>query len=189
MVDSVKSDESRAVSPVIGVILMVAVTVILAAVIATFVLNLGSNVSDSAPNVQVEIEDADPLIDEVGSNETTEEQLFRIQHQGGDEVPFSQLNVRVTDPDTGEVYTNFRESNEYELSTAGSNAEITATVNGAQPDFADGSFSPGDVISIQETDNVRLANEYSFDKGDDLRIVLVDKNSEQQVATATVELN
>ena len=42
------SDDS-AVSPVIGVILMVAITVILAAVIATFVLGLGDQVSDTAP--------------------------------------------------------------------------------------------------------------------------------------------
>ncbi|WP_049894148.1 type IV pilin [Halogranum rubrum] len=40
--------EDRAVSPVIGVILMVAITVILAAVIGTFVLGLGSNVSQNA---------------------------------------------------------------------------------------------------------------------------------------------
>jgi flagellin-like protein len=38
------TDEDRAVSPVIGVILMVAITVILAAVIGTFVLNLGDDV-------------------------------------------------------------------------------------------------------------------------------------------------
>lgn len=36
-----KTDEDRAVSPVIGVILMVAITVILAAVIAAFVLGIG----------------------------------------------------------------------------------------------------------------------------------------------------
>ena len=41
--------ESRAVSPVIGVILMVAITVILAAVIGTFVLGLGDQVGDTAP--------------------------------------------------------------------------------------------------------------------------------------------
>lgn len=43
----VKSDD-RAVSPVIGVILMVAITVILAAVIGTFVLGLGDSVSQNA---------------------------------------------------------------------------------------------------------------------------------------------
>jgi len=42
------SDDSRAVSPVIGVILMVAITVILAAVIGTFVLGLGESVDQGA---------------------------------------------------------------------------------------------------------------------------------------------
>ncbi|MEF8976197.1 MAG: type IV pilin N-terminal domain-containing protein, partial [Halapricum sp.] len=41
--------DDDAVSPVIGVILMVAITVILAAVIATFVLGLGESVSNTAP--------------------------------------------------------------------------------------------------------------------------------------------
>jgi flagellin-like protein len=41
-------DIDTGVSPVVGVILMVAVTVILAAVIGTFVLDLGGNVSQNA---------------------------------------------------------------------------------------------------------------------------------------------
>jgi flagellin-like protein len=40
-------EDDRAVSPVIGVILMVAITVILAAVIGTFVLNLGGSVQSN----------------------------------------------------------------------------------------------------------------------------------------------
>ncbi|MEF8869094.1 MAG: type IV pilin N-terminal domain-containing protein, partial [Haloarculaceae archaeon] len=41
--------DDDAVSPVIGVILMVAITVILAAVIGTFVLGLGDQVQSTAP--------------------------------------------------------------------------------------------------------------------------------------------
>ena len=48
--------DDDAVSPVIGVILMVAITVILAAVIATFVLGLGEQVSDTAPNANFQFE-------------------------------------------------------------------------------------------------------------------------------------
>ena len=40
-------DDDRGVSPVIGVILMVAITVILAAVIASFVLGFGDSVSEN----------------------------------------------------------------------------------------------------------------------------------------------
>jgi len=43
-------NDDKAVSPVIGVILMVAITVILAAVIGTFVLGLGDSVQDTSPS-------------------------------------------------------------------------------------------------------------------------------------------
>jgi len=43
-----KGETTEAVSPVIGVILMVAITVTLAAVVGTYVLGTGSNVSETA---------------------------------------------------------------------------------------------------------------------------------------------
>ncbi|TKX61481.1 type IV pilin [Halorubrum sp. GN12_10-3_MGM] len=49
-------DSERAVSPVIGVILMVAITVILAAVIGTFVLGLGDQLGQNA-NAGVSIDE------------------------------------------------------------------------------------------------------------------------------------
>ena len=48
--------EERAVSPVIGVILMVAITVILAAVVGAFVLGLADGVTESAPTAQISFE-------------------------------------------------------------------------------------------------------------------------------------
>jgi len=50
--------EDRAVSPVIGVILMVAITVILAAVIGTFVLGLGDQLGDTAPQASFTVDSA-----------------------------------------------------------------------------------------------------------------------------------
>lgn len=50
-------NDSSGVSPVIGVILMVAITVVLAAVIATFVLGLGESVSESQPSLNFECND------------------------------------------------------------------------------------------------------------------------------------
>ncbi|SDC06307.1 type IV pilin [Natrinema hispanicum] len=50
------SKEERAVSPVIGVILMVAITVILAAVIAAFVLDMGDSMGSEPVNAAVDIE-------------------------------------------------------------------------------------------------------------------------------------
>ncbi|NUC71549.1 type IV pilin N-terminal domain-containing protein [Haloterrigena sp. SYSU A558-1] len=60
----VGSEEERAVSPVIGVILMVAITVILAAVIAAFVLDMGDSMGSGNVNAVAETDVQD------GGNET-----------------------------------------------------------------------------------------------------------------------
>jgi flagellin-like protein len=73
------NEENRAVSPVIGVILMVAITVILAAVIGTFVLGLGDQVQQTSPNAQWNWE-----VD--GSN-------LNVTHEGGDSVEAPLLEV------------------------------------------------------------------------------------------------
>jgi len=83
--------EDRAVSPVIGVILMVAITVILAAVIGTFVLGLGDQVSESAPQASFSFDfssnDADDTFDgEVDDNVT-------VTHEGGETLEASNIGI------------------------------------------------------------------------------------------------
>lgn len=64
MFENSPQDDDRAVSPVIGVILMVAITVILAAVIGTFVLNLGGSVQQNVQaGASVECNSANTEID------------------------------------------------------------------------------------------------------------------------------
>ena len=58
------NDEERAVSPVIGVILMVAITVILAAVIAAFVLDMGDDLGGN-PQAAVDVDDSNESAVEV----------------------------------------------------------------------------------------------------------------------------
>ena len=74
------SDE-EAVSPVIGVILMVAITVILAAVIGTFVLGLGDQVQDTNPQVSFSF-DYDQSVPEL-----------TVTHDGGEAVEEQNLYV------------------------------------------------------------------------------------------------
>ena len=73
-------DSERAVSPVIGVILMVAITVILAAVIGVFVLEFGSSVSDSPPTVQFDMT--------VNSDNNA-----KILHEGGDVFEADSVSI------------------------------------------------------------------------------------------------
>jgi flagellin-like protein len=77
--------EDRAVSPVIGVILMVAITVILAAVIGTFVLGLGQNVQ-STPSASFDFEFGETSDDspEAVSGITSSTSVVNITHNGGD---------------------------------------------------------------------------------------------------------
>jgi len=74
-------DSERAVSPVIGVILMVAITVILAAVIGTFVLGLGDSLGDSQPTAQFNLD-----VDDTNTQVT-------ISHNGGDSVNTGDIEI------------------------------------------------------------------------------------------------
>ena len=74
--------DDDAVSPVIGVILMVAITVILAAVIATFVLGLGDQVSNTTPQASFSF-DYDQSAGEL-----------TITHDGGDSIQANELYVK-----------------------------------------------------------------------------------------------
>jgi flagellin-like protein len=80
--DNLFNANDRAVSPVIGVILMVAITVILAAVIGTFVLGLGDSLGNSQPSAQLSVENST-------SNNIT------VSHNGGDSIRAGDLTVNV----------------------------------------------------------------------------------------------
>jgi len=133
------SDDSRAVSPVIGVILMVAITVILAAVIGTFVLGLGDSV-ESAPQASFDFS--------VDSSDNVE-----IRHRGGDNIDPNNVEIRVngtevpaTTTDGGTAFTSlnsFSAGDTVEISSgdapATSNVDIVFT-SGDRQDII-GSFT------------------------------------------------
>lgn len=75
--------DDNAVSPVIGVILMVAITVILAAVIGTFVLNLGGNLSQTSPQASFGFD-----FENGASNDNV-----TITHETGDSITADRLNL------------------------------------------------------------------------------------------------
>jgi flagellin-like protein len=82
--------EERAVSPVIGVILMVAITVILAAVIGTFVLGLGDQVGNNAPQATFEFD-----YDDNNNGWGTAPDYMNVTHAGGDSVDNSTIEIKV----------------------------------------------------------------------------------------------
>ena len=87
-------EDDAGVSPVIGVILMVAITVILAAVIGTFVLDLGNQVQSSSPTASFSFDES------VGNSDEVE-----ITHDGGDSIPQDQLSVNCAGNDVSNPWS------------------------------------------------------------------------------------
>ena len=109
--------DEDAVSPVIGVILMVAITVILAAVIGTFVLGLGDQVQSTSPQANFNF-DFDTATDQV-----------TLTHDGGDTIADG---ARLTT--TGFTFTASNDwSGVYSGSKVGAGDSITLTNGGGTP--------------------------------------------------------
>jgi len=91
--------DDDAVSPVIGVILMVAITVILAAVIGTFVLGLGDQVQQNAPQTSFTF-DYNEGTTNTGctngylDNGPTPQGELSVTHDGGDEINENRLSFK-----------------------------------------------------------------------------------------------
>ncbi len=85
--------DEEAVSPVIGVILMVAITVILAAVIAAFVFGLGGNQA-AAPTASIV----------AANNPDTGGYDLKIQHKGGDMLKSGEWKVSVVTVGSSPIY-------------------------------------------------------------------------------------
>lgn len=77
-------DDRKAVSPVIGVILMVAITVILAAVIGAFVLGFTDQLQNPTPQASFDFDT------------TSEKQYVEITHVSGDVIDATNVNVSAT---------------------------------------------------------------------------------------------
>jgi len=107
--------DDSAVSPVIGVILMVAITVILAAVIGSFVLNLGQGVQQTAPQASFSFD----------YNTTGTDGNVTITHQSGDSITGAQLNT--TGPTWAGTGQNWSDTYPNSVSAGDS---ITKTVTG-----------------------------------------------------------
>ena len=164
--------DDDAVSPVIGVILMVAITVILAAVIGTFVLGLGDQVSDSAPQAQFDFEQGtDDGYDD--GTESATLPIVDITHTGGDSINADRLEILVNgnpgvdieqtasgDDTARRVYDSGNDI------TAGSTNNVDAVYTGTSPSGIDGtSISYGSGDTIGTADYEKLASD------DEVRIV------------------
>jgi len=178
-------DDDRAVSPVIGVILMVAITVILAAVIGTFVLGLGNQVQQTQPQASfgfetttVDIQNADDL------STTTAVDAVTISHETGDSLEASNLNVVVngaqayTESDTNDDHVAGTFDGEVSAGSsitivgAADNDAITATGEDAASEFVWDNSGTDDVLDIyDEATGSAQSSDVGLGSGDTVRVV------------------
>ena len=130
--------EERAVSPVIGVILMVAITVILAAVIGAFVLGIGGE-TDAAPQASLSLA------------EESDEDKFSIEHRGGDRIDFNDITIIVSaDSNTERLSFTEEDSPEEEGEYSADEDEISTG------DTSLIEFDSADITDVEENARVRL---------------------------------
>ncbi len=126
----------EAVSPVIGVILMVAITVILAAVIASFVFGMGPG--ESAPVAQLSASDG---IDDVSSS--SNERIIKLQHKGGDTIVLNEIKCIIGSTTNASLIVNDNLSALLDTST-----------------FTGNTMSVGDIAYIDDTDAIEEGGTY-----------------------------
>jgi flagellin-like protein len=107
----------RGVSPVIGVVLMVAVTVVLGAVVGTFVIEHGQDVGATGPRASLL----------VGADHVTNN--LTIAHAGGDGLADARTRIVLTNETDG-ARTTFEPGNTAEVFAAGQRVLINTTAPG-----------------------------------------------------------
>lgn len=120
-------NSEEGVSPVIGVILMVAITVILAALIGTFVIDLAGN-TEAEPEAGVEFDEAEGAEVEGGAAQHYNVQLKIIQIQGGEDFTAEAPSYTSQDSDTNSIIDGWSEDTNPQTKTIGSSVGDTTTI-------------------------------------------------------------
>ncbi|MWG32942.1 type IV pilin [Halomarina oriensis] len=156
--------DDRAVSPVIGVILMVAITVILAAVIASLTLGLGDS-AQTAPTAKFDFEQETVSYDD-GSN-SYDLKTVSISHQSGASIDEGRLKLVVNGDTAYDIDSSGNVAglltNSGQDATAGSSYEIqlssSSSISGAVSVTTDGSGDPNGVdkgTPLSSDDTIKL---------------------------------
>jgi len=198
-------DDDRAVSPVIGVILMVAITVILAAVIGTFVLGLGDQVQTKTPQAQFGFDQGTTEIavydSTAGASATVSVTSVTITHETGDTIDANNLEVTVSGA-TAYTSQGDADSDTYDQEEVGGtfsgdvSAGTSITIIAATDDSAittgggstDSEFwtSSSSTLDI-DTDGTLVSN-VQLSSGDTVRVVYDNPNSDSSSTLAKKEI-
>jgi flagellin-like protein len=140
--------DDSAVSPVIGVVLMVAITVLLAATAATFFLGIGQENTNAKPQAAFSFDYTVDTENPGASNEYRND-VLKVGHNSGDTITAKNLDIVVS----GATVTRGGGSNDA-LDTRYQWNELDGSIG------ADASVSGGTNVKLSGT-NVNLAGSFS----------------------------
>ncbi|MEE9198923.1 MAG: type IV pilin N-terminal domain-containing protein [Dehalococcoidia bacterium] len=176
--------DQRAVSPVIGVILMVAITVIMAAIVGGFVYQTGK--PKVTPNVATTLEDDVRIILTNNTGvETGDGRVAKMLIDGGPRIETSELLAIVTYEDEADAEQTVTLDGTDWLITAVSMGTIKITLKWVDSDSS-GDLSPGDRLDFAEGAGASVTDPEEVDSGTDFQVKLVHKSTESIVASHTI---
>jgi flagellin-like protein len=143
--------DDDAVSPVIGVILMVAITVILAAVIASFVLGLGDQAGNVAPQAS--------FTSDYDSNDGN----VTITHDSGDSIVATEVYFRGSN-----FWGSDRSNTTWQNYSANNNATISGNVEGQD------AVTAGDRAEFNATNSYEMRVVWESSGGESSNTMLED---------------
>lgn len=156
------TDDERAVSPVIGVILMVAITVILAAVIGSFVLNIGGQ-QEAAPQAQLTLEE---------NISDSQYGQFDLRHSGGDRIQYEDIDIVVSGSSNDGTFT-YSDTGTIDGDDYSERYNVNGEINVAETDTIEidsGDASSEEVVTISlvhtPTDNIIAEQDVEIDWAD-----------------------
>lgn len=192
MIQERKRDTDTAISPTIGVVLMVAITVVIAAVVATTALGIGSGTGDTTQA------DIDARMTEDSTYFTGASDIV-LTHNSGDEIPVSDVELQMSMPDGEVTVTNLPvnatalpcptndEINEEHAVGADGFLRGGACWNGKfaeNPGDDEKTWAPGDraVLFVRALKQSDASPSMEF--GDTVEVTVVDEGTESVVGTA-----
>lgn len=171
---------ARAVSPVIGVVLMVGITVVLAAVIGTLVLNMGSQAGETGPNAQLEVRDATADFDHTDNDSDA---FLTISHNGGDPVNADAIRLVVRNATSNDVVLDWRRGTWIETAEHVGDGNVSVTLNDDDLQ-SDDTIEISDVVTLSMTDQVG-----SPPDGRQYRLLVLHPASDSQLVDAAVRID
>jgi len=167
---------------------MVAITVILAAVIGTFVLGLGDQVQQTTPQAQFGFDQSTQTYGNITADTVT------VTHESGDTVSESEIDVTIEGDSAFDVTSNNKTAavwNESDDISAGSSIRVVGYTTADSPsgtDLTNGTSDPewkdGGEIESGGSDSWT-----AIDSGDTIRVVYNNPDSDKTATLAKYEVS